>query len=71
MEFEDEHEYDEDDSRHNNTNDRFRSASSSALRSTNIPSLTAAICASGTTGGTTYAFGLYANALKHTLHLSQ
>ena len=71
MEFEDEHEYDEDDSRHNNTNDRFRSTSSSALRSTNIPSLTAAICASGTTGGTTYAFGLYANALKHTLHLSQ
>eukprot|EP00957_Ditylum_brightwellii_P030451 2306078-Ditylum_brightwellii.AAC.1 len=25
----------------------------------------------GTTGGTTYAFGLYAGALKHSLHLSQ
>ena len=71
MEFEDEHDYD-DEGDNNNNDDRSQSASSvAALRSTNIPSLTAAICASGTTGGTTYAFGLYANALKHTLHLSQ
>jgi len=69
MEFEDEHDHDEEDSI--NDDDHNRSSSSSAMRSTNIPSLTAAICASGTTGGTTYAFGLYANALKHTLHLSQ
>ena len=70
MEFEDEHDY--DDEGDNNNDDRSQSASSvAALRSTNIPSLTAAICAAGTTGGTTYAFGLYANALKHTLHLSQ
>mmetsp|Transcript_5697 Transcript_5697/g.16015 ORF Transcript_5697/g.16015 Transcript_5697/m.16015 type:complete len:705 (+) Transcript_5697:97-2211(+) len=66
MEFEDEHDDDEGDN-----DDRSLSSSVSTLRSTNIPSLTAAICAAGTTGGTTYAFGLYANALKHTLHLSQ
>lgn len=37
----------------------------------NIPSLVCAIMASLTTGGTTYAFGLYGGAMKKTLHLSQ
>eukprot|EP00566_Odontella_aurita_P023404 CAMPEP_0113578846 /NCGR_PEP_ID=MMETSP0015_2-20120614/29730_1 /TAXON_ID=2838 /ORGANISM="Odontella" /LENGTH=213 /DNA_ID=CAMNT_0000482741 /DNA_START=183 /DNA_END=820 /DNA_ORIENTATION=- /assembly_acc=CAM_ASM_000160 len=41
------------------------------LRKTNLPALTGAILAAGTTGGITYAFGLYSNALKHTLHLTQ
>lgn len=40
-------------------------------RRTNIPSLTCAFLASLTTGGTTYAFGLYGDALKKTLDLSQ
>ena len=42
-----------------------------SLRETNIPRLCCAFLASITTGGTTYAFGLYGNALKKTLHLSQ
>ena len=46
-------------------NDAARQASS------NIPSLVCAFTASATTGGTAYAFGLYASALKRTLHLSQ
>lgn len=37
----------------------------------NIPSLCCAFLASLTTGGTTYAFGLYGATLKRTLHLSQ
>jgi len=37
----------------------------------NIPSLTCAFLASLTTGGTTYAFGLYGAALKSQLHLTQ
>jgi MFS family permease len=37
----------------------------------NIPLLTAAFLASLTTGGPTYAFGLYGAALKTSLHLSQ
>jgi hypothetical protein len=37
----------------------------------NIPSLVCAFMASLTTGGTTYAFGLYGDALKKTLALSQ
>jgi MFS family permease len=37
----------------------------------NIPSLLCAFSASATTGGTSYAFGLYAAALKRTLHLTQ
>lgn len=40
-------------------------------RGSNIPLLTAAYLAAGTTGGTTYAFGIYGEALKQTLHLSQ
>ena len=63
--FEDEYDSDQDISETTHRN------SINALSSTNVPSITAAIFASGTTGGTTYAFGLYANALKHTLHLSQ
>ena len=39
--------------------------------SSNIPSLTCAFLAALTTGGTTYAFGLYGAALKHNLHLTQ
>jgi hypothetical protein len=59
---------------------RRHSASSSSSSSTslpfgifetNIPKLCCAFLASITTGGTTYAFGLYGNALKKTLHLSQ
>uniref|UniRef100_A0A7R9ZER6 Nodulin-like domain-containing protein n=1 Tax=Pseudictyota dubia TaxID=2749911 RepID=A0A7R9ZER6_9STRA len=41
------------------------------LRGTNLPALTGAILAAGSTGGVTYAFGIYSNALKHTLHLTQ
>ena len=41
------------------------------ITSSNIPSLTCAFLAALTTGGTTYAFGLYGAALKHTLHLTQ
>ena len=37
----------------------------------NIPSLLCAFTASATTGGTSYAFGVYSSALKHNLHLSQ
>ena len=45
--------------------------SASPLRRTNLPALTGAILASGTTGGITYAFGMYSSALKHTLRLTQ
>ena len=38
---------------------------------TNVPKICCALLASITTGGTTYAFGLYGNALKKTLHLTQ
>lgn len=44
--------------------------SSSGVRS-NIPLLTAAFLAALTTGGNTYAFGLYGSALKKALELSQ
>jgi MFS-type transporter involved in bile tolerance (Atg22 family) len=37
----------------------------------NIPSLVCALMASMTSGGTTYAFGMYGDALKKTLGLSQ
>lgn len=39
--------------------------------SSNIPFLVVAFLASLTTGGTTYGFGIYGAALKHTLNLSQ
>jgi hypothetical protein len=39
--------------------------------SSNIPSLLCAFSAAATTGGTTYAFGLYSAALKHNLHLTE
>lgn len=38
---------------------------------TNIPSVACALLASITTGGVAYAFGLYGNALKKNLHLTQ
>lgn len=41
-----------------------------AKRRSNIPSLVAALSASLTTGGTTYAFGLYGNDLKKSLSLT-
>lgn len=41
------------------------------LRANNIPSLSCAFLASLTTGGITYAFGLYGAALKQSLHLTQ
>lgn len=47
-----------------------RDDGSSAGKS-NIPLLTAAFLAALTTGGNTYAFGLYGSALKKTLELSQ
>lgn len=37
----------------------------------NVPSLVCAFSAAATTGGTSYAFGLYSAALKHNLHLTQ
>jgi MFS family permease len=46
-------------------------AAPSRPRGSNIPSLLCAFSASATTGGTSYAFGLYAAALKRTLHLTQ
>lgn len=46
-------------------------ATGGSSRRSNIPLLTAAYLAAGTTGGTTYAFGLYGEALKQSLHLSQ
>ena len=41
------------------------------IHETNVPRVCCAILASITTGGTTYAFGLYGDALKKSLHLSQ
>mmetsp|Transcript_9157 Transcript_9157/g.19827 ORF Transcript_9157/g.19827 Transcript_9157/m.19827 type:complete len:652 (-) Transcript_9157:123-2078(-) len=41
------------------------------IMKTNIPRVACAILASITTGGTTYAFGLYGGALKKKLHLTQ
>ncbi|KAG7359936.1 major facilitator superfamily transporter [Nitzschia inconspicua] len=41
------------------------------LHQTNVPRVCCAILASITTGGTTYAFGLYGDALKKSLHLTQ
>lgn len=41
------------------------------ISQTNIPQLCCALLASITTGGTTYAFGLYGSAMKKTLHLTQ
>jgi MFS family permease len=46
-------------------------ASSSTNVISNIPLLLCSFIASATTGGTSYAFGLYAATLKHNLHLSQ
>lgn len=41
------------------------------VHQTNIPRVACAILASITTGGTTYAFGLYGGTLKKRLHLTQ
>jgi hypothetical protein len=41
------------------------------INQTNVPRVCCAILASITTGGTTYAFGLYGGALKKSLHLTQ
>jgi MFS family permease len=43
---------------------------STAKHRSNIPSLVAALSAAMTTGGTTYAFGLYGNDLKNSLSLT-
>ena len=54
-----------------NSNNSINHNNATPKRRSNIPSLVAAIMASLTTGGTTYAFGLYAgSALKRTLHLA-
>lgn len=42
-----------------------------SLLESNIPRVACALLAALTTGGVSYAFGLYGNALKKTLHLSQ
>jgi MFS family permease len=42
-----------------------------SLLSSNIPYLVSALLAAGTTGGTSYAFGIYGQALKETLKLTQ
>ena len=47
------------------------SANRTSILETNIPRLSVALLASMTTGGTVYAFGLYGNALKKNLHLTQ
>ena len=41
------------------------------IHQTNVPRVSCAVLASITTGGTTYAFGLYGDALKKSLHLTQ
>ena len=41
------------------------------IRQTNIPRVCCAILAAITTGGTTYAFGMYGGTLKKELHLTQ
>lgn len=58
---------------HDSSSSLSRDVASSSPSSciSNIPSLVCAFSASATTGGTSYAFGLYANALKHDLNLSQ
>jgi MFS family permease len=66
----------DDDVHNNNSNSNIAAAMSrttttrTSLRS-NLPSLVCAFSASATTGGTTYAFGLYAAALKKALELDQ
>ena len=47
------------------------STNQTSIFETNIPRLSVALLASMTTGGTVYAFGLYGNALKKNLHLTQ
>jgi hypothetical protein len=46
-------------------------ATSLPIHQTNVPRVCCAILASITTGGTTYAFGLYGDALKKSLNLTQ
>jgi hypothetical protein len=46
-------------------------STSLSIHQTNVPRVCCAILASITTGGTTYAFGLYGDALKKSLHLTQ
>jgi len=41
------------------------------IKQTNVPRVCCAILAAITTGGTTYAFGMYGGALKKELHLTQ
>lgn len=57
----------------NNNNKKYISRQQSKLgrRRSNIPSLVCAFMASSTTGGTIYAFGIFANDLKHDLGISQ
>jgi Nodulin-like len=62
----------EDNSHNNDLQSQGESSYMSAFRpSHNIPQLTCAFLASLTTGGTTYAFGLYGDALKKSLRLTQ
>lgn len=74
-------ESDDDDDHHHNNNSRDDLDDNSAddnapaaplpIHETNVPRVACAILASITTGGTTYAFGLYGDALKKSLHLTQ
>lgn len=50
---------------------QLHSPRSAPVAISNVPSLICAFAASATTGGTSYAFGFYAAALKHNLHLTQ
>jgi MFS family permease len=50
---------------------RLSDGATGPVGTSNIPSICCALLASMTTGGTTYAFGLYGSTLKRNLHLSQ
>lgn len=70
------HSSDDDDgdgavSDHENDNENENDNFMVSVHKTNIPRVTCALLASITTGGVSYAFGLYGNALKKNLHLSQ
>jgi len=61
----------EEEEDHQEQDGVLRTSTSSTTTLSNIPSLTVAFSSAATTGGTSYAFGLYAAALKRQLHLTQ
>jgi MFS family permease len=62
---------DDTDTSEQSTSGELQNDSGTNTSMSNVPSLVCAFAASATTGGTTYAFGLYGAALKKSLHLSQ